>query len=193
MVTSDLSTLASCFSSLESKEIREWIQLGFVTFGGWLAFSTFRQNLRQRRVENALKFIALFREGLKEGDMEEWEELYLSASEPAGAKAGEYVKKDGTKSSIGDFFAGGTTTSVARITQGLEVICHQANTGNADPRTIFYELGQLINYSYRWLSQIPNNSPNKMLLDAFPNIGKFIAKNKPNPKDWTCRIYVYSE
>lgn len=178
---------------MESKEIREWIQLCFVIFGAWLALSTFRQNLRQRRVENALKFIALFREGLKEGDMEEWEALYISASEPAGAKAGEYIKEDGTKSSIGDYFAGGTTTAIARITQGLEVICHQANTKSSDPRTIFYELGQLINYSHRWLSNIPNNSPNKVLLDYFPNIRKFISVNKPHPNNWTCRVIVYSE
>ena len=108
------NTIANCALSLESKEIREWTQLLVAILGGYLAFSTYRQNLRQRRVENALKFIALFREGLKKSDMDEWEELYVCASEPAGAKAGEYVKGDGTKSSIGDYFAEGTTTSIAK-------------------------------------------------------------------------------
>ena len=43
------------------KDLREWVQLAFIVLGGVLALFAFLQNLRQRRVENALKFIALFR------------------------------------------------------------------------------------------------------------------------------------
>ncbi len=51
------------------KDIREWIQLIFIVVGGTIGLAAYFQNIRQRRLENALKVIALFKESLQEGDM----------------------------------------------------------------------------------------------------------------------------
>jgi len=42
-----------------ASELRQWLQLLFVVVGGVLALAAYFQNLRQRRVENALKFTRL--------------------------------------------------------------------------------------------------------------------------------------
>src|SRR5690349_3819864 len=125
------------------KEVRDWIQLTFVVVGGVVALIAFLQNLRQRRVENALKFITLFRDGLREGDLGHWHELFISSSELAGAKHGYYQVAPDKYSSISDYLSEGAPDghAVARMAAALDVVCHQVTTNMADARTVYYELG----------------------------------------------------
>ena len=45
---------------MDAKDIREWTQFLLFVVGGALAIVAFYQNLRQRRLENALKLVGLF-------------------------------------------------------------------------------------------------------------------------------------
>jgi hypothetical protein len=177
------------------KEVREWIQLLFVVVGGSVALVAYFQNLRQRRVENALKFIALFRDGLKDGDLQHWEDLFRASSELAGAKRGMYLKEWEEHASIGDYFSEGAPDShaVARMAQSLDVVCHQVVAKTADARTVYYELGQLLDTMHSWLGAVEAPEQGRTLLDSHPSIKAFYAKHEPQKKQWPSRVYAYIE
>jgi hypothetical protein len=177
-------------------ELREWVQLVFIVIGGLLALFAYFQNLRQRRVENALKFISLFKDGLKEDDLSHWDSLFRSASELAGCPIGEYRNEDGSCSSIGDYFSEGSGDgyAISRMAESLDVVCHQVVTGVADAQTIYYELGQLINNFHLWLTHIPSGGVGESLMStSFPSIGKFIKKYGKKSSKWPFRIFAYIE
>jgi hypothetical protein len=177
-------------------EIREWLQLGLLVVGGVIGVSAFFQNLQQRRVENALKFIDLFKAGLRDGDIAKWDKLFRNSSEPAGMKAGRYIKDDGSTGSIGEFFAEGAPDgyAVSRMAESLEVVAYQAVTGAADARTIFFELGQLLRFLHYHLAAVPSSEAGKNLLEVgFPNIQKFFKKYGKNADQWPSRVHSYVE
>ena len=178
------------------KEIREWTQLVFIVVGGVIAILAFVQNLRQRRVENSLKFIALFRDGLRPGELDRWHELFVSASELAGARHGQYKKEWEHFASIGEYFSDGAPDghSIARMATALDVVCHQVLSKVADSRTVYYELGQLLESMHDWLSGIANVDGGKSLLEeSFPNIREFFIKYKPSKHRWPSRVYAFIE
>lgn len=190
---------AGCFTELidwttsfSAKDIREWVQFLFLILGGVLAYQTFNQNMRQRRVENALKFIALFREGLHENDLDDWHDLFHSATELAGAKPDQFIDAEGKAQSIGDYFKEGAPTSaIARIAQSLDIVCHQVMTKSADAQTVYYELGQLLKTMHYWLGNTPSYPPHKTILDAFPSLKEFFRKFKPETSTWPHRVYSF--
>ena len=157
------------------------------------------QNLKQRRVENALKFISLFRDALEDGDLEHWQHLFRSTSECAGALPGHSLADDGQMHSIADYFSEGSGArdnyAISRMAQSLDVLCHQVNEGVADPRTVFYELGQYLSCMHRWLSAILSSPVGKeTLLEAsFPSIDTFFKKYGKSLREWPCRICQYIE
>lgn len=194
MTAGCLTELIDWTTSFHAKEIREWIQLAFVILGGVLAYRTFNQNMRQRRVENALKFIALFHEGLHENDLDDWDHLFHSATELAGAKPDQYIDDEGNAQSIGDYFKEGAPTSaIARMAQSLDIVCHQVMTKSADAQTVYYELGQLLKTMHYWLGHTPSYPPHKTILDAFPSLKEFFSKFKPETSSWPHRVYSFIE
>lgn len=178
------------------KDLREWIQLTFVIVGGLVALTAFFQNLRQRRVENALKFIGLFRDALDDGDLEYWEELYRSSSELAGARPGYYLYESERLRPITDYFSEGSPDghAISRMAVALDVICHQVNSGAADARTVYYELGQLLSSMHFWLASSEASEPCKSLLEAsYPSIAKFFKRFAPERSLWPSRVYAFIE
>lgn len=178
------------------KDLREWLQLAFVILGGGLALFAFLQNLRQRRVENALKFIALFREALQPDDLKHWHELFVSSSELAGARHGQYKKEWQQFASIGEYFSEGAPDghAIARMATALDVVCHQVVSRAADPLTVYYELGQLLKTMRDWLSGIQGAEGKKTLLDSsYPSIDRFFATYKPQQNGWPSRVYAFIE
>ncbi|WP_313493488.1 hypothetical protein [Stenotrophomonas sp.] len=178
------------------KDLREWIQLIFVVVGGMTALAAFFQNLRQRRVENALKFIDLFRDALDDDDLEHWNKLFRSSSELAGAKPGYYLYEPETFRPITDYFSEGSPDghAISRMAVALDVICHQVNSGAADARTVYYELGQLLSTMHFWLASSETCDPDNYLLDAsYPSIAKFFKRFAPERSSWPSRVYAFIE
>lgn len=177
------------------EDIRAWVQFAFVVSGGTLALAAYFQNLRQRRVENALKFITNFKDSLEPDDIAHWAELFVSSSEPAGAGPGEYVTSAGHHSSIGDYFSEGSPDSyaVSRMAESLDVLCHQVLTDGADARTVYYELGQLLETLHRWLGDVRMPEGTTLLHDSFPNIGRFFRRYGKRASKWPSRVYSYVE
>lgn len=178
------------------KDLREWLQFVIVAGGGVIGLLAYLQNLRQRRVENALRFIQLFRDGLRPGDLDVWTDLMRRSSESAGAKRGEYAHNDGTNHSIGDYFSegAGDDYAISRMAQALDLVCHQVMSRAADAQTVFYELGQLLRLMNTWLSAVPcAGSKDSLLHVAFPSIEAFFAKFGDPSRTWPTRVYAYLE
>lgn len=178
------------------KDLRDWVQLAFVIIGGIVALLAFYQNLRQRRVENALKFIALFRDGLHDNDIKYWDELFRSSSELTGVKPGYYLQKGETLRPITDYFSEGPPDdhAIARMAAALDVVCHQVIAGSADAKTVYYELGQLLSSIHFWLASSKASVPNKTLLQvAYPSIDKFFMRFAPEKSSWPSRVYAFIE
>lgn len=176
--------------------LREWVQFFFVVVGGTIALIAYFQNLRQRRVENALKFIALFRDGLREGDIAAWIDLLRSSSECAGASPGTYFNERGEQSSIEDYFSEGSGDdyAISRMAQSLDVVCHQVLTGAADARTVYYELGQLLEFMHYQLSSFKAPLSGETFLKyAYPSISEVFRKYGSRFQGWPTRPYAYVE
>ena len=184
------------FLMIMLKDLREWVQLGFVIVGGVVALVALFQNLRQRRVENALKFIALFRDALKDDDLKHWNDLFKSASELAGSKPGYYLRGAEKFSPITDYFSEGSSDkyAIARMASALDMVCHQVNSGAADAKTIYYELGQLLRSMHFWLSSSKSTKQDISLLDdAYPSIAEFFKRFTPEKTSWPSRVYYFIE
>ena len=178
------------------KEIREWVQLAFVVIGGMVALIAYFQNLKQRKLENSLKLIALFRDSLRPNDISHWINLFRSSSELAGCKHGQYLNENGEYSSISDYFSEGSNddNAISRIAQNLEIICHEVSIGTADIRIVFYELGQLLDTMHDWLSGIEAGEKYLTLLaESFPSINHICKKHKKDFAKWPSRVYAHIE
>jgi hypothetical protein len=183
--------------SVDWSELRGWIQLALAAVGGTIALLAYVQNLRQRRVENALKFIALFRDSLRDEDLAHWRELFVSTSEPAGAPRGQYFNALRSQMCpLSDHFSEGAggDYAISRLAQSLDVLCHQVVTSAADAQTVYYEVGQLLQSMHTWLSDIPGYKPgSSLLVSAFPSIAIFFVRFRHEAQRWPCRIYAFIE
>lgn len=176
--------------------IRDWAQLTFIFIGGTIGLIAFFQNIRQRRLENALKMVGAFREALRKNDISNWGQLFHMASEPAGAKPGHYVSSDGKQCSIAAYFAEGSPDqgSTARMAENLEIICYEIYRKTVDPRIVWFELGQLLRTMHYWLSNIPSYQTGKSFLKtSFPSIDHIFKKYSKRFATWPCRTHSYVE
>ena len=176
----------------DAKDIREWIQLIFIVVGGTIGLVAYFQNIKQRRLENALKVIALFKESLQEGDMAAWQKLFHTSSEPAGAKPGHYVYGN-SQIPIANYFSEGSHDggAVSRMAESLEVVCFEVCRKTIDVRYVWFELGQLLDTMHSWLTAIDHR--NGKLLDEYPHMKKVFRKYHTDFKKWPKRVYVYVE
>jgi len=181
---------------MDVAEIRGWAQLSFIVIGGTIGLIAFFQNMRQRRVENAFKMIAWFNSTLQRHDMEDWIKLFHYAYEPAGAEPGHYVDVEGNQFSISGYYSEGSpdSGSIARMTDSLEVVCHELVKGTVETRLVWFELGQLLRTIHYWLSCIPSYREGTSLLEeSFPNIAKAYKKHEKNFNRWPSRTIAYVE
>lgn len=174
-------------------EIRNWVQFIFLLIGGIVGLVAFFQNIRQRKIENSLKMIKWFQDSIKEDDISSWENLFRASSEPAGAKYGFYVS-EGSQNSLSDYFSEGSpdSGSIGRISDCLEVICHEMIVGTVDARFVWFELGQLIRTIHQWLGSI-EMTEGSLLESAYPSLNRAFKKNRKNFKKWPSRTYAYVE
>ena len=176
--------------------IRDWIQLLFIIVGGTIGLIAFIQNVRQRRLENALKMVNAFREALRKDDIANWEQLFHRALEPAGAKPGYYVSENGAQYSVGSYFTEGApdNNSIARMAENPEIICHEICRKTVNPRLVWFELGQLMRTMHLWLTNIPSFHKGQSLLDiSYPSIKGVFKKYNKQFGSWPCRTFSYVE
>ena len=181
---------------MEMLEIRNWIQFCFLLVGGILGLVAFFQNMRQRKIENALKMIKWFYDSISPEDITNWKNLFHSASEPSGAKRGFYVTEGLEQSSLSDYFSEGSPDNGALggMSDCLEVICHEILVGSIDAKFVWFELGQFLKTIHLWIGSIEGRTKNGSLLDeSFPSLNKVFRKYNNLFEKWPCRTHAYVE
>ena len=177
-------------------EIREWLQFVFVAIGGTIALSAYFQNQRQRRLENALKLLALFKESLRENDLEHWKDLFVGTCEPASAPPGHFINRDGRVVPLDVMWSEGSEDddAIQRMAESFEIICYEILSGTVEVRIVWFEIGQLMSEMHKWLNDV--DGPNKeglFLARRYPSIKKVFEKYKGKFKEWPCRIHAQFE
>ena len=181
---------------MDAKDIREWIQFVFLVVGATLAIIVFFQNLRQRRLENALKMVALFRESLRPKDLEHWRDLFMRSCELASAPAGFFAGENGKHIPLGDMWSESSEDddAIERIAENLEIICYEICRRTIDARFVYYELGQLFTETHRWLSEITATSDDKLFIDRhYPWTKRAFERYGKQFKSWPRRTFAYIE
>ncbi|WP_157750947.1 hypothetical protein [Janthinobacterium svalbardensis] len=179
---------------MEFSEIRSWIQFLFIIAGGVLGMMAFFQNMRQRALENALKMTKWFHDSIVKEDISSWADLFHNASESAGAPRGSYISDVYGPRPLSDYFSEGSPDSgaVGRISDCLNVICHEIVEGGVDPKFIWFEFGQLLRTIHMWLGTIKEVSETESLLEsAYPSIDKVFSKYGKKFNAWPSRTYAY--
>lgn len=129
-------------------------------------------------------------------DLKHWRALFVASSELAGAKRGQYKKEWEQFAPIREYFSEDAPDghAIARMATALDVVCHQVVSRVADPLTVHYELGQLLQSMHDWLSGIEGAEGRKTMLDSsYPSIARFFATYKPQHHGWPSRVYAFIE
>lgn len=181
---------------VDIKEIREWIQLAFLIAGGTLAIIAFFQNLRQRRFENALKLVSLFRDALRPNDLNHWKDLFVHSCDLASVPKGFFAGSEGRHIPLGTMWSEGSEDddAIQRISENIEIICYEICHRTVDPRFVYYELGQLMTETHRWLSEITETSDDKKFIGLhYPWTKRAFEKYGGKFQKWPRRTYAYIE
>jgi hypothetical protein len=112
---------------LDPSEFREWIEFVLAFIGGVIALVTYRQSVKQQRIENAMKMTQWFHSCNDQKSLDDWFDLLRRSCESAGAKRGCYVDDDGKLFPLEDYFDvtsrdGG---SINKMADSFEVICYE--------------------------------------------------------------------
>ncbi|HOJ04008.1 MAG TPA: hypothetical protein PK916_08395 [Bacteroidota bacterium] len=172
---------------MEATELRAWLQFAFIAVGGVLGLAAYFQNMRQRRIENALKMISWFKDALREGDLAAWEATFRGSH---AWTSKEYLDLE-------FYYSEGASDggALARISDNLEVLCAELLRKTVEPRFIWFELGQVLGTIKDWTSHVASHrSPSKTLLqDSFPNIDGVFRKYGRKFETWAVRTITYVE
>lgn len=177
-------------------EVRNWITLVLAVIGGCIAIWTYLGNQKQRRLENSFRLIVLFKESLREEDIEAWKNIFHAASEPAGAKKGYLVEViDGKRVQrpLSDLFSEGPPDNgaVERMAEFFDLISSQALNETIEMRLVYFQLGQLMDTVHSWLTSIDNPfGKGTFLEECYPHFDRLYKKMLINRK-WARRTYTH--
>jgi hypothetical protein len=183
------------------KEIRDWIQFGFLVIGGIMGLFAFRQNLNQRRLENALKLVASFRESLGTEGLTPWQALLAKTSGTLRLLPGKYLGGNDEQRSLLEYFSENSPDNhaVQRITENLEVVCYEVCNGTVDARYVWFELGQILTSIHYWTSHtyesknpLEDNNGGKLTDTRYPSIHKMFNQYAPKFKAWPTKRYEFA-
>jgi hypothetical protein len=177
-------------------EIREWFQFSFVVVGGTIALSAYFQNQRQRRLENALKLLALFKDSLRENDLEHWKALFVGTCEPASAPPGHFISRDGRVVPLDVMWSEGSEDddAIQRMAESFEIICYEILSETVEARIVWFEIGQLMSEMHKWLTHVDAPEKNgQFLARHYPSIKEVFEKYAGKFEKWPRRIHAQFE
>lgn len=171
-------------------EFREWIELILACIGGVIALVTYRQSVKQQRIENAMKITQWFHSSNDKKALDDWFDLLRRSCESAGVKRGYYIEDDGELSLLENYFEvtsrdGG---SINKMADSFEVICYEIDKNTIDARFVWFELGQLLGQVFSWLKEIKTTDGEPYLI-YYPSISRVFKKYEKQFNQWPTRTY----
>lgn len=179
--------------SLSLSNYREWLPFAFIIIGVVIALiAPFLSKGRQRRQETA-QLLTAFRTSLHAHDMEHWKEIYHGTRQGAFAPAGHFMNKLGKPVPLDSMWTAGSDdhTAIQRMAECMEKACAKMLTHTVDIKTLWYEIGQLMEAMHAWLQSIPGVQPDLTFLEEqYPSIKQIFEKYGHSLKKWPYRVYV---
>ena len=135
-----------------SPECLDLIRTVVITIGVTIGVVTYRAGQRQRKLENSLKLLELFKDNLEKSDIDNWIKIFLSSSEPSGAKNGHFHSSNNQQIPLNSLFSEGPDDhgATARITEQIDLVCYEVIKGNIELRIVFSNIGQLMKVIHCW-------------------------------------------
>ncbi|MCG3846671.1 hypothetical protein [Photobacterium damselae] len=161
-------------SSIISPENLDLIRTTIIAVGSVIALKTYISAQKQRKLENSLKMLDLFHSNIQENDLDNWSKLFKSASEPCGAKPGNFKNSLGQQVPLTYLFSEGPEDSgaTARITEQLNLLCHHMSQKTVDVRVMYSNIGQLMSVIYGWYKE------DSFFKEHYPYFHKFMKKHE---------------
>lgn len=182
---------------MNATEIRAWVTLAIAAVGAVVALNSYRASQRQRRLENTFRLLSLFRESLRPGDVEQWEQVFHGASEPAAPRPGYFLldqSGNALEQPFSDLFTEGPPDggAVERIADALELVASEAIAGTIDLRVAYFQVGQFMTAVHAWLSAIPGTTPNRTFIqEHYPSLSELFRSRRIKAK-WRYRYQVHA-
>ncbi len=176
---------------MNPEEIREWTKFVVIIIGSIIALRTYLLSQKQRRLENSLKLIEIFKDNLQENDINEWKKVFINSSEPSGAKNNHFYSKDSQQLPFSSLFSEGPDDNGAteRIIEQIDLISYEIIQGTIDVRIIYSRIGQLMNSTYLWFGK----NEASLISTHYPYFNKVMKKHSSNFKKWPTKTYTHCE
>ena len=133
-------------------EYLDLIRTFAIVIGVTVGVVTYRASQRQRKLENSLKILELFKDNLEKSDLSNWKKIFQASSDPSGAKKGCFISSHNQEVPLTSLFSEGPDDhgSTARITEQIDLVCYEILHDTIELRIMFSNIGQLMSVIYRW-------------------------------------------
>ncbi|KOO03817.1 hypothetical protein [Vibrio hepatarius] len=174
---------------MATAETIDWVRLGILSIGATVALFTYAAGQRQRKLENSLKLLDLFKQNLEESDLSNWKSIFRASSEPSGAKKGHYVVSGGHQIPLNYLFSEGPDDhgATSRISEQLDLICYEILKGAVELRILYSNLGQLMDVIYKWYGQ------ESFFQKSYPSFNKVMLKKRKKMAKLARKTIAYCE
>lgn len=163
----------------EIAEIRNWTLASLAIVGAFITIRTFRNNNKQRKLDNTFKTLDYLRKHIGQEQVESFIVLF-QANNPIISKENEFKLPNGQIQYIEDMFTEGGCGNgeIYNMIQVFDLIAKSLNKNLLHTELIWYEYGQMISKCYEWTKQL--EEINKKQPSAISIIDKkFMKDYKP--------------
>ncbi|MEY3499198.1 MAG: hypothetical protein RL308_867 [Bacteroidota bacterium] len=176
-----------------SDNLRGWFLLILGFIGAYISIVTFRNSLKQRRIENTFKTIDFLRKHITTDQINTFITLFHANNELKGKEYNQFTFENGREDFIETMFSEGGCGNgdIHNMIELFNMICPTFE--NLEVKLIWYEYGQIMIGIYKWTKYIEENVntfPNKHF---FSNFNNFMKSKMTNYLDYPMKYYVYIE
>ncbi len=177
---------------IDYQELRYWIILFFGMLGGIISILTFRNTLKQRKLENTYKTIDFLRRHITEKQIDRFIELFQANNFLSGVKENEFRFSNGYTDNIENMFSEGGCGNgdIHNLIELFNLI--SPKLGNLNFELIWFEYGQIMRTLYRWTSYLSNIRGNEHLT-FYKKFNEFMKENEKRLLFKPTKHYTYIE
>lgn len=194
---------------------RKWLTLFIGITAAYIAIQTFRENLKQRKLENTFKMLDYMRKHINNEQIETFKVLFkanIASSECSGTPNNEFhfdnilIDRNHKTLTFEDTFpidyienmfseGGCGNGDIANMIEIFNLISKYLNEGKLIEGLIWYEYGQLLTTCYKWTKYLDEKTDFRENGITFYNEFNKFMKNveKNNLSAQPTKTYVYLE
>ncbi len=171
---------------------REWLPFAIIGIGVALALIALLLPKGKKRQQKTMDALAKFRGSLRNHDLDHWKELYRGTRKSVAAPAGHFIDLEGKAVPLDSMWTAGNEdhTAIQRMAECMEKISAEMLNNTLDVKTVWYEIGQLMQAMHQWLSDIPGVQQDLTFLEEqYPAFKRVFEKHGHHFNKWPCRVY----